>query len=318
MRACILGLCLLGLAAHAAQPELVNGLAAIVNKAVITFEEVENSIGDEVLLLERQYARQPQVFRQKLNELRRDRLEMMIDRQLILHEYQLKGYNLPDTFFERAIRERIREQFGDRVKLTKTLQAQGRTYESWARRLREQMIVDVMTREFVSPDKIIVSPNKIEKHYQENLEQFRLEDQIHMRMMFLPQGANAPAGLARKLAEEILVKLKEGATFAEMATVYSGDSNRAQGGDRGWERRSALREDLAEMAFSLPPGETSPVLEKPEGCYLMLVEAVKPAHVQPLPEVKEEIERRLKSDEFNRLRSKWLNRLRSNSFVRQF
>ena len=55
--------------------------------------------------------------------------------------------------------------------------------------------------------------------------------------------------------------------------------------------RSVLREDLAAVAFSLKAGERSGVIEKPDGCYLMLVEDVKAAHVKTLAEVREEVER---------------------------
>lgn len=306
------------LGAMAAQPEFINGQAVVVNNAVITYEEVESSILEEIGLLRRQYARQPQVLQQVIDQLRRDRLEMMIERQLILHEYKVKGYNLPDSLFDKALRDRIREQFGDRIKLTKTLQAQGTTYETYAQRYREQIIVELMTREFVSSEKILVSPFKIERFYEENKDDFKLEDQVRMRLIFLPQSAGMEAGAARKLAQEILAKIKEGTSFAEMAAIYSADANRAQGGARGWERRSALREDLATTAFALQAGQVSDILERPEGCYLLQVEEIKLAHIQPLAEVKEDIERRLKAEEYNRLRKKWIGRLRANSFVRYF
>ena len=107
------------------------------------------------------------------------------------HEYKEKGFNVPESLFERALNDRVREQFGDRVKCTKTLQAQGTTFESYAQRNREQLIIDLMTHEFVSGDKIVVSPHKIEVYYGENPDHFKLPDQIKLRMIVITQTADA-------------------------------------------------------------------------------------------------------------------------------
>ena len=53
-------------------------------------------------------------------------------------------------------------------------------------------------------------------------------------MIVLKCSGESEVAQTEKLAEEILTKLKEGATFAEMATIYSEGSQRNQGGDLGW------------------------------------------------------------------------------------
>ena len=63
----------------------------------------------------------------------------------------------------------------------------------------------------------IISPRKIETYYQEHRDNYKLADQVKMRMIVLSKG-EAPDGV-RKRGEEILSQLKGGASFAEMATV---------------------------------------------------------------------------------------------------
>ena len=67
-----------------------------------------------------------------------------------------------------------------------------------------------------------------------------------------------------ELAREILAKIKDGATFAEMASVYSQGSQQHQGGDWGWVERSVLRKELADVAFALKPGQVSDVIDTPD------------------------------------------------------
>jgi parvulin-like peptidyl-prolyl isomerase len=119
------------------------------------------------------------------------------------------------------------------------------------------------------------------------------------------------------LADEILVKLKEGASFAQMASIYS-DSMKEKGGDRGWIDRTLFKKELSDPAFALKAGQVSDVIDLPEACYLIQVEEVKAAHVKPLADVREEIEKTLKVSEQGRLKSKWIDRLKAKSFIRYF
>ena len=79
-----------------------------------------------------------------------------------------------------------------------------------------------------------------------------------------------------------------------------------------------LRKELADVAFSVKAGERSPIVETPDACYLMLVEEKRPAHVKPLGEVREQIERDLLSEERKRLEKQWTERLKKKTFVTYF
>jgi len=308
----------LSLAAGArAETVMVNGVVAIVNDVVITWNDVQQYIAAAMEVLERTYYNQPAVLQQRLQQARREGVEQLVERKLILHEFKTAGYNLPESLIEDRVKARIREHYGDRLTLTKSLQAEGITYETFKQHIREDFIVSAMRARNIAQE-ILVSPHKIEKYYADNLDKFKLEDQVKLRMIVLTRPAEAPPDTARKLAQEILAKLEEGAPFAEMAGVYSEGSQRAQGGDWGWVERSVLRKELAGVAFSLKPGQRSGVIETKEACYLMLVEAVRANHTQTLGEVRDEIERTLVAEERARLSKQWIDKLKAKSFVRYF
>jgi parvulin-like peptidyl-prolyl isomerase len=311
-----LGIC----AAFAAEPQVLNGLMVIVDNEVITMKDVMQSVAPAVEVLMRTYGNQPDVLRQKIQEARRDALELLVERKLILHEFERSGFNLPETVVDERIKERIRERYGgDRAKLTKTLQSQGLTYEAFRKSIREEFIIGAMThKEVRSPSEIVVSPHKIEKYYAENLDKFRIKDQIKLRAIMLNGGQTRPAAAAHRLAGEILARLRDGAAFAEMARVYSEDTYRTQGGDRGWIERGDLRRELAEAAFGLKPGQPSDVIEVGDTFWILLVEDAKANQVRTLPEVRDEIVSTLQAEEQTRLRREWIQRLKAKSFVRYF
>ncbi len=301
-----------------AEPTLLNGVAVIVNNAVITYKEVFTAMRDDEAFLVNRYRFQPQVLEQKRRELMQERIEVLVETRLILDEFKNAGFNnFPEAVIEEQINKEIRKNFGSRVALMKTLQAEGITYENYRNKIRERFIVGAMSDHFVPHDPVI-SPHRIERYYQENREQFRLPDQVKLRMIELTNRPNDTAYSPKQLAHEILAKLEEGTPFAEMAKIYSQGSKAPAGGDFGWVDKKFLRPELAEKAFAMKSGERSGVIETPEACYILHVEEARTSFIRPLSEVRDEVETTLKSEEVKRLHKKWIDRLKQKSFVRYF
>jgi peptidyl-prolyl cis-trans isomerase SurA len=300
-----------------ARAELVDAIKAVVNEGVVTYAEVQDFTLPAAETLRREYAGAPEKFQQKLGAALNDGLEQLIERQLILHNFSAEGYQLPDAAVDEMVQERIRERFGDRITLMKTLQAQGQTYEKFRQEVRDQYIISALRAKTMSSGKIIISPYKVETYYLAHQDDFKVEDQVKLRMITRNKiSADDTNTLA--LANEILAKIKEGATFQEMATVYSQDTQGRQGGDRGWVERSVLRKELADAAFALKPGQVSSVIDTPEACYLLLVEQTRPAHVKPLSEVRSEIEMTLRTQVQKQLEQQWIARLKKKTFIRLY
>ena len=299
-----------------AQKAVSDGVAVIVNDSVITYQDVEQYIGQAVDLLVRQYTSQPEMLRQRISEARQDGTEQLVERQLIIGEFKTAGYNFPEAIIEDTIQERIQKQFRNRVTLMQSLREQGITYETYRQRQRDEIVVDAMRRKNIPTD-VIISPQKILNSYEANKTNYLVGDQVKLRMIVLNKAAG-DKGAAKELAVEISRKITEGASFIDMAKIHSDGPQKVNGGDWGWAGRDTLRPELAEKAFSLKTGERSDVIDLPDSCWLMLVEEARPAHVRPLVEVQDEIERTLRLTESSRVAKKWVARLKSKAFVRYF
>lgn len=300
-----------------AEQRIIDGVAVIVNDAVITYQDVRSLVGPAMDALERQFGNQPQVLRQRQAELFAEGTEQLVERQLILHDFKTSGYNLPESVIDDAIKERIRQRYGDRATLAKTLREEGMTFETYRQRTREEIIVEQMRYFHVSKE-IVISPQKIADFYEANRTNYAVADQVKLRMIVLNKPVDGNGDATRDLANEILAKIKEGATFEEMARIYSEGSQRTSGGDWGWVERSVLRKELAEVAFGLEKGQQSGVIELPEACFIMRVEDRRPAHIRPLSAVRNDIERNLLVKERARLHKKWIDKLRAKAFVRYY
>jgi len=307
------GAALLGLSGLVAQAGTVNGIQAIVHDSVITRYDVAEMTAPAIETLRRQYP-QDEAFYKKLAEAERDNLDQLTERQLILHDFRTSGFNLPDSVLDDLVSERIRTRYRDRRTMAKTLQSQGLTTERFRQKLREQFIVEAMRNKFVSSE-IIISPHKVQTWYDANKDQFKVEDQYKLRMIVLSK--NDPASPnPKRLADELLLKVKEGTPFTELATIYSQRASRGDGSE--WYERSQLRKELGEAVATLKAGDTTPVVETPDAFYLAHVEEFKPAHFKPLNEVRTVIENTLTMDERKRLEKQWVDRLKKKTFVRYY
>ena len=134
----------------------------------------------------------------ELEEQRRkaqtDALNSLIERALIVQEFNTKGYKIPDTVVDEQINDIISKEYGgNRAAFVKTLEAENLTLSQFREQERERVIIQVM-RNHRAQQTVIVSPYKIEKHYQENIDQFKVGDQIKLRMIFIKRGEATVTG----------------------------------------------------------------------------------------------------------------------------
>lgn len=300
-----------------ANAELVNGIQAVVHDSIITVQEIQDMTDPYVDTLRRQYGDRPSVLEQKVNDAAKQNMETLVERELILHEFETAGYNMPESIVDQQLDDYIKAKYGDRVTLTKTLQQEGITFEKFRQQYKDRIIESAMREKNISKE-IMISPHKIEAYYLDHKDDFKEEDKVKLRMIVLTNAPEADTTQTRKLAEEIVQRLKGGASFADMATVYSQGSQQKEHGDWGWIDKSVLRKELADVAFQLKPGETSGVIETPNAFYIMLVEDRHAAHVKDLSDVRDEIEKILLEKEHERLQKQWIEKLRKKTFIREF
>ncbi len=307
---------MLGLAflCRPAYADLADGISAIVNDQVITYQEVREKTASALDLLQHEYAGQPGLYDEKVNETLRDGLDTLIENQLILHEFATKYNPLPDSLVDQWVNDRIKAQFGDRITCIRTLQAQGMTFEKFREDVRDQQIITELRYKTISDDKIIISPYKIENYYLLHQDDFKMGDQVKLRMIVLNKSSPDDKATRAK-ADELLADIKNGASFQQLESIYSQDQEQ-QGSD--WMECSVLRKELAAVVATLKPGQTSEVIETPDTCYILRVEDKRAAHVKPLSDVRETIDTTLRGQAQKDAEDRWMNSLKKKAFIRYF
>jgi peptidyl-prolyl cis-trans isomerase SurA len=139
--------------------ESVDGIAAVVNGDIITYSEVRDVVGPREKLLRSQYSGQELI--DKIKEARRAALQDLIDRQLIIQDFNKEKFQIPPHFIDAHVDATIRESFGgDRNTFIKTLQAQNYTLSKFRDLERDKIIVQAWRAKNVKSN-LFVPPNKI-------------------------------------------------------------------------------------------------------------------------------------------------------------
>jgi len=304
-------------AAFAQEPQVVDGVAAVVNGDVVTYSQVRMLSAPREKLLRSQYTGEE--LANKLKEARELALKDLIDRRLVIQAFKKESYEIPDHIVDQRMHDIIRESFGgDRNTFIKTLEAQNYTLGEFKEKEMERIIVQAMRSKNVKTS-LIIPPNKIEEYYKQHRDEFTSKEQIKLRMIMIPGHADTGNSAAQKaMAEEVLGKLASGAEFDQMAQVYSEDSTRDMGGDWGWIERKTLAAPLEKIAFNMPVGRISNIIDYAGNYYILKVEDKHGGTTRSLAEARSDIEKKLIQQEAQQLQERWIASLRAKAYIRTF
>ena len=296
---------------------VIDGIAAVVNGEVITYSQVRGLSAPRERLLRTQFT--GEALEKEIKAAREAALQDLIDRQLIVQSFLKEKFELPDYFVEQRVNDIIRDEFGgDRATFIKTLQAQNYSLSEFKKLEKEKIIVAAMRGKNVKPVTTI-SPTKVNEYYQKHKAEFTAKEQVKLRLIMIPTRAAEGNSAAQKaIAEEILGKLADGAPFDRLAQMYSEDATRDSGGDWGWIERKTLAPQLEKVAFALPAGRVSHVIELGPNYYILKVEEKRGGQTPSLAKLRPEIEKKLMQEEQQRQQEIWLAGLREKAYIRKF
>lgn len=298
-------------------PPYTQGIAAAVEDKIITYEELRREMAPLIPRV-RESARSRAEFDQRMSELYFEVLQSMIDKVLIVKEFQEKEYKIPPTYVENEFDKILIEDFNnDRAKFHEYLRGQGKNVREFRQDLYQRIIVSVMRGEKQKSSSQI-SPERIENFYNENKIHFYEDEAVKLRIITLRPLANESPDLMRQNVDKVLAELEKGTPFADVAREYSQDSRRERGGDWGWIERPDLKEELSAVAFSVEPGSYSEPIYLEDQVMIVFVEDARNEGIQPLTEVRDRIEEILAGQLARQSQEQWLERLRKQAYIRYF
>ncbi len=301
MKKCILllsfSLCVWPLSFSFAE-ETINRILATVDDDPITLHEVRSFgkvPGQRALFMPPEGA---------ANMSQRDVLEALIMNRLINKEVEAHGIKAKDEEVDSYI-ERIKAQGRlDDEQFKAALAQQGMTLEGYRQQVADEIERALLVNREIGSH-VNVTPQDVERYYKEHSADYTQAEQVHVRHIFLPVGANGEQETLAQM-EDIRKRALAGEDFGKLADQYSQGPGAGQGGDLGNFKKGQMAKDIEDVAFALKPGEISQPFRMGPGIHLIKVEEhIVPGQQTLDQETTEQIKRKLYNDALKQRYERW-------------
>ncbi len=295
-----------------ASEQFVDGIAAIVDKEVITLAQVDARAAQVRRQMEQQRIPIPET-----PVLRRQVLQQMINAALQSHEAARTGIRVSDAQVDQAVQTIAQRNRITVDQLRHEIAGSGMSWDDYLADLRAQIQDDILRQRFVE-DRITINDSDVDAFLSMNAGQPVAAPPVAAPVPAAePEPAPAPAGpelveLAqilievpdyaadsvvqekRKQAEDILRKLRTGADFAGIAAASSNGPQALEGGNMGIRPLHDWPDLFAQAVARTPPGGLSEILQSGRGFHILKVlrrgyaqrptpQAAAPARAAPAP-----------------------------------
>jgi peptidyl-prolyl cis-trans isomerase SurA len=286
---------------------VIDRVVAVVNGDVVMMSELQEA----VILYRRETRTAPEG-----GELERLVLKRLVDHRLQVQEARREKIDVTDDELRPVIDDFVRRNGGDREKIESQLRAQGVSWESLRRELREQMLAQrVRSRRVVR--RATVNEAEVNAYLAENRERFESGLKYHARHIAVTADPPSPAAWerAKEEIESIAAALAGGADFAELARARSKDPSAASGGDLGWLARGELDAAFEGPLLKLEPGGVTAPIRSAAGYHLFKLEEREELTAERLGEARQQIRDLLAQKKTQERYEEWLESLRRRALI---
>lgn len=247
-------------------PKLDADTVAIVNGVKITKTELDRGV--KTLFPTRYY--HGTLSKEKMQEFEKEVLDELIENELLFQYAKTAGIDVPQSEVDESI-EKLKELLETPERFAGTLQKGQWTLDEFKHALYKEAVLKKL---YETKIKVEPTEQELKAYYDANLFKFKEPERIRVRVIYIKNDPTDPEGKSKAKAriDDIVTKLQEGEDFGELARLYSDAMSRVNNGDMGYIHKGMLDSAIHDVAFSLPTGKTSDVVEGGTGFYLVKVE----------------------------------------------
>ncbi len=142
-------------------------------------------------------------------------------------------------------------------------------------------------------NKVQIPESRLKEYYEKNVDRFSRPEQVRARHILLKTDGKDEAAV-QQLAQELVMRLRAGASFEALAREFSEDQgSKENGGDLGLFGKGQMVPQFEEVAFSIQPNQISDPVKSQFGYHIIEVLQKQPAYKMDFALVKDQIYRQL-------------------------
>ena len=304
---------ILGLLVGLAQAEIVDRVAAVVNKDVITLSEiyelggefVEERAAGEGALGPNRVAAEIEV------------LDALIRRSLIDQEIDRLGLSVTGDELDRAIDDIARQNGMERDALIEEVERTGLPYAAYREELGEN-IKQMKFSQLVIQPRISIGDDEILSLYNQRTEQFASDGTRGVDAILLRFETDAApeekAAIALK-GSELKARADGGESWSDLVASTPESPYSAGGGDMGTFTQGELLPELDEVVWRLPLDSVSDPIAAAGGIWLVHVRSEQAGEVPALDAVREDLHAELLDQKLEQELDLWYSQARRRAAV---
>ncbi len=293
---------------------VVDRVVAVVNQEIITLSEVEKWIN---LLKQEVVAEDRLERRERIERLRRQVLDRLIEEKLIDQEVKKSGIKISSKEVEATLEEVRRRNAVTQEDLEKALAVEGLTLETYKKQiekgLQRQKLINWSVKVEAKPGE-----KELRDFYQKNVGRYRMNETYRPgHILFVVPKEATPEEIReiRKKGREVSEKIKKGADFGEMALLYSQDASAKNHGDLGYFKKGELFPVFEREALRLKVGEVSGLVRTEFGFHIIKLLDRKGVEPIPFEEAKERVKADYYDGEFEKAFKQFLSTLKEKAVI---
>lgn len=220
-------------------------------------------------------------------------------RQLVTSGISVTSEEVHDEFLRRNEKVKIDYAEIDPAALAAKQHPAKSELEAWYNaHKRDYQVPEQRSANYLLLDQSLLQKNtkipdaELEAYYTKHLTLYHVPDRVHVEhILFMTIGkTSAEITEIRKKAEKVLQMVKHGGNFAKLAKQYSEDpGSKNKGGDLGWILKGQTVPQFQKVAFSLPVGHVSDLVQTQYGFHIIKVLGREMAHTKSFAQVRPQI-----------------------------
>ena len=302
---------------------IVDQVIAVVNKTPITlyefakfnrqafedYEQMQNEASQGI------FTQSDSVIMSKTKDV----LNLLVDNILIKQEEEKAAIYISPKQLNAYIKAVARANNFTTGQFFNFLAKRGISKEAYIKQIKSHFLEVELLRK-VYGNKMVITKRRLVGYYKKNIEEFRDEPKVDLKLIFLAVPSNAN----KKLRKEIYKRISEirktviagNKSFSALARKYSEDPSEKNGGRIGYIYKNKLSPNFSNIAFKLRVGEVSGIIRTKFGYAVLKSVGKKMGSFKTFKQAMPKIFSILEKYKTNKYLEKILKKTRKNSYVK--
>ncbi|MBW1650492.1 MAG: SurA N-terminal domain-containing protein [Deltaproteobacteria bacterium] len=295
--------------------KLLDKVVAVVNNDVITLYELNKILKPYLKKIEK---KNPPDKDKAMADAKRQIFGRLIEKKLIDQEAARLNISVDKRDVDKSI-----VQFKKHNNLTdegfkEFLRKQDITYEEYRIQIEEYIIRTLLLKNEVR-SKVVITKEEISEYYNKNIDQYSGKKLYHLYNIIMHvkgfENYKEKEDVLKKITE-VYDKIKNGASFTDMAVQYSDAPNASFGGDLGKISFDILSDIIKDAVSKIKPKEFTPIIETEQGFQIFYLKDIDEVKIETFEEISPIIEGELYKQHLTKKFDRWIADLKKKAYIK--